>query len=311
MQPNNACANCGAPMAGEFCAACGQKRFRAEDRRFVRLAAETAGTLTDLDSRLWRSLRALMLEPGRIARDWFDGRRAAWISPIRLFLLANLIYFIAPVLTDLSLPLHNQVRGSTYREFAPELCGRPGKAWKCDGGQPHSALTEPAFLQAVRRERAAAAARGEAFVPAEFEQRYGARSDAIGKALVILHVPFVAAMLALLARRRHRYYAEHFVVALGLVTFALMFMQLVANPLVWLYAAASRALGGLPQAGVAVIGYGALAVFIAHFSLACRRCYDSGGAVALLQGLLALLTLAATSLFVYRPVQFLLALWTM
>lgn len=311
MQSNNACASCGTPMAGEFCAACGQRRFRPEDRRFARLMGEALGAFTDLDSRLWRSLRALMLKPGRIARDWFEGRRAAWVSPIRLFLLANLVYFVAPALTDLSLPLHNQVRGSAYREFAPDLCARPEQAWRCNGGQFHSRLTEPVFRHVVRRERAAAAARGESFDPVAFEQRYGARSDATGKMLVILHVPFLAAMLALLAWRRRRYYAEHFVVALGLVTFVLMFMPLVANPLAWVYAAASRALGGLPPAGLAAIGYGAFAVLVAHFVLACRRCYDSGWAVALLQGALAMLALLATSLLVYRPVQFLLALWTM
>lgn len=308
----SACANCGAALAGEYCVDCGQRRFRPQDRRLAHLLGETFGALTDFDGRLWRSLRALMLQPGRIASDWFEGRRAAWISPVRLFLLANLIYFIAPVLTDLSLPLHNQVRGEAYRRLAPELCAAPATADRCHGGQFHSGLTEPVFLRVLERERARAAARGRDFNPGEFEQRYDARSESIGKMLVILHVPFVAAMLALVAWRRRRYYAEHFVVALGLVTFVLLLMQLVVNPLVWLYAAVHRAWGVLPGGGVAsTIGQLTLVMVLAHFALACRRCYRSGWLPAVLQGVLAFVALGLASLFVYRPVQFLLSLWTL
>lgn len=257
------------------------------------------------------SIRALMLQPGRIARDWFDGRRASWISPVRLFLLANLIYFLAPVVTDLTLPLSNQIRGVAYRQLVPEACADPGNARRCGwGGQWHSALTEPLFLRKLDAERVAAATRGEAFDPREFEQRYNARSTDIGKLLVVVHVPFVAIILALLAWRRHRYYAEHFVVALGMVTFVLVLMPLV-KPVLWLYVQGHQHLGW-PGGNIAGIFNAALlAVFLGHFALACRRCYDSSWPVALLQGLVALLAMGLGSLLLYRPVQFVLALWTM
>ena len=311
MATNDACANCGEAMHGEFCVACGQRRFRPQDRRFAHLVAETLGTLTDLDGRLWRSLRALLFQPGRIARDWFDGRRAAWVSPIRLFLLANLVYFLLPVVSDLSLPLHNQVRGETYRSFAAQACADPAANDKCNwGGQLHSRLTEPLFLHKVARERSAAAARGEDFDPAAFEHRYNSRSADIGKMLVIVHVPFVALVLSLMAWRRHRYYAEHFVVALGLVTFVLLLMPLF-KPLLWLYVLGHEAIG-LPGDNVGrVFNLASLAIILGHFVLACRRCYDSGWIVAGLQGLVAFAALGATSLVVYRTLQFMLALWTM
>lgn len=231
MPSTGACANCGAAMHGEYCAACGQRRFRAEDRRLGHLFVEFLHGLTDLDGRLWRSLRALALQPGRIASDWSAGRRAAWISPIRLFLLANLLYFLAPVLTDLSLPLHNQVRGEAYRQLAPERCVEPAADPRCTwGGQMHSRFTEPVFLRTLERERARAEARGRRFDPTAFEYRYNARS---------------------------------------------------------------------------------LAVVLLHFAQACRRCYGSRWPTAALQGLLAFVALGATSLLVYRPLQFLLALWTL
>lgn len=312
MEPTDHCANCGATMQGDYCVACGQRRFRPEDRRFSHLLRETFDALTDLDSRLWRSLRALVLQPGRIARDWTDGRRAYWISPIRLFLLANLLYFLAPVVSDLNLPLYNQVRGDAYRQLLPEWCADPGNAAVCDWpGQFHSPLTEPVFLRKLAGERAAADARGERFDASGFELRYDAQSAAIGKLLVIVHVPFVALMLWLVVRRKPpRYYAEHFVVALGLASFILVLMPMV-KPLLWLYVLAHRELG-LPGGNVGTLfGYAALAVVLAHFTLACRRSYDSGWVRATVQGLLAFVALGLASIFVYRPLQFLLALWTM
>lgn len=304
------CANCDAVLTGEYCAACGQRRFRPQDRRMAHLLGEAFGALTDFDSRIWRSLRAVMLQPGRIARDWIDGRRARWVSPIRLALLANLLYFLAPGLTDLSLPFHDQVRRDVYMAFDPAVCAAPATQRKCHGGQLHSPYTEPVLRERLRRERAAVEARGGSFSLAAFERRYNAQSEAIGKLLVIVHVPFIALALALVAWRRRRYYADHFVVALGMVTFVMFFVQLLLKPGQWLYGRAHAWLGlegGMPVALPLIL----LAIFTAYFAATCRRCYGSGWALATLQGFAAFVALVLSSMWIYRPAQFLLALWTM
>ena len=52
---------------------------------------QAVAVATDLDGRFWRSLRALMLQPGRLSRDYLDGRRRHWMTPGGLFLLANVL----------------------------------------------------------------------------------------------------------------------------------------------------------------------------------------------------------------------------
>ena len=305
------CRNCGAAMHGAYCAACGQRRFRAGDRRLAHLLGEAFEAATDFDGRLWRSLRAALFRPGLVACDWFEGRRARWVSPIRLFLLANLLYFLAPGLTDLSLPFHNQARADIYREFAPQVCADPASVWKCGAGQPHSAFTGPLLRARLERERAQAQARGRAFELDAFERRYNANSDAIGKLLVILHVPFMALALLLSAWRSRRYYAEHFVAALGMLTFVLLFVQLLVKPGEWLYTRA-MALAGHAGTGMPLFALAGLLLACAwHFAAACRRCYGSRWPMAAVQGMAVFAALAAANIWIYRPVQFLLSLWTL
>lgn len=307
-----ACPNCGSVVAGAYCPTCGQARFRQQDRRLRHLMGEAFGAVTDLDGRLWQSVRATLLQPGRIARDWFDGRRARWISPIRLFLLANLLYFFSPGLTDLSLPFHNQVRGAIYAEFAGETCRAPATAWKCASvGQPHSALTGPLVRTVLAREREHASRNGSAFSLAEMEHRYNASSDAVGKLLVVLHVPFMALALLVFAWRSRRYYAEHFVAALGMLTFVMLFVQVVLKPAAWLYGWVMQA-AGHPSGGMPVIALaGSLLVYGWYFAVTCRRCYDSRWPMAAVQALAVFAALAVANIWIYRPVQFLLSLWAM
>lgn len=305
------CANCDAVLEGEYCAACGQRRFRPRDRRMAHLLGESFDALTDFDGRIWRSLRAALLQPGRIARDWIEGRRARWISPVRLFLLANLLYFLAPGLTDLSLPFNDQVRGQVYQAFDPAVCADPATSGKCRGGQHHSAYTESLLVRRLQRERAAVEARGGRFTLGPFEQRYNAQSEAIGKLLVILHVPFMALALLLSAWRSRRYYAEHFVAALGMLTFVLLFVQLLVKPGEWLYTRAI-ALAGHAGTGMPLFALAGLLLACAwHFAAACRRCYGSRWPMAAVQGMAVFAALAAANIWIYRPVQFLLSLWTM
>ncbi len=88
-----ACLNCGAPLAGAFCAACGQRDVPPYPS--VReLAAEAISEFSGWDGRLASSVRALILRPGLLTHEFLEGRRARYISPLRLYLTASLIYFV-------------------------------------------------------------------------------------------------------------------------------------------------------------------------------------------------------------------------
>lgn len=306
--PATACANCGASLAGEFCSQCGQRRFVERDRRFGHLVAQFAEAATDLDGRFWRSIRALMLQPGRIPADYMRGRRACWMSPLSLFLFANVLFFFAPGLTDLTLGLEYQVPEHVLREFRTV---EPQEKSRAFGEQLHGSVTAPLAQRALRAARARSEAAGEPFDLEKFAVRYHAQSDSIGKLLVIVHVPCIALALMLLAWGRRRYFAEHFVVALSLVTFTLMFVQLVVHPCAWAYQWLMAHLGSPREGMPGNVAWVLVAVNVLYFSAACRRCYGGGWPLALLRGLLAFVALGIGSLVLYRGLQLLVTLWTM
>ncbi len=87
------CRNCGATLTGEFCQACGQSA-QSLRRPFWALVKESAETLLAMDGRLMQTVPALMIRPGRVSRDYLDGRRARFIPPFRLYIFASLIFFV-------------------------------------------------------------------------------------------------------------------------------------------------------------------------------------------------------------------------
>ncbi|MEM8560046.1 MAG: DUF3667 domain-containing protein, partial [Bacteroidota bacterium] len=85
------CANCGASLVGPYCAACGQKDQPLR-QPVHRVVIETAAEVLGIDGRLWRTLAQLLL-PGRLTRVYLNGRRTRFVRPLRLYLLATLLFF--------------------------------------------------------------------------------------------------------------------------------------------------------------------------------------------------------------------------
>lgn len=87
------CLNCGARLRGQYCGICGQ---RARNRLISlwQLISEAFGDLLELDSRLWRTIIPLLSRPGRLTRDYLEGRRARYMPPFRTYLVLSLVFFL-------------------------------------------------------------------------------------------------------------------------------------------------------------------------------------------------------------------------
>jgi len=88
------CANCGTPMLGPWCYACGQSGEEFH-RSIVKLLVEVFEGLFHFDGRVWRTLPDLFRRPAHLTRSYLDGHRAPQIPPLRLFLVVLLAVFFA------------------------------------------------------------------------------------------------------------------------------------------------------------------------------------------------------------------------
>lgn len=86
------CFSCEAPITGLYCVKCGQKNDNLR-RSIFSLGLETLNSLTAFESRIWRTWAALLMKPGKVAREYADGARTRWSSPVRVYLAMSLLLF--------------------------------------------------------------------------------------------------------------------------------------------------------------------------------------------------------------------------
>jgi hypothetical protein len=86
------CPNCGTKLAGNFCQGCGQATHLhvPSAREFLH---EFIAHYVALEGKLWKSLALLLFRPGRLTRDYIEGKRARYVEPLRLYLTFSIIFF--------------------------------------------------------------------------------------------------------------------------------------------------------------------------------------------------------------------------
>jgi hypothetical protein len=100
------------------------------------------------DGRLASTLRALIRRPGMLTREFLEGRRARYISPLRLYLIASLVYFVLAA-------------------SAPDVRLGSGQALGLRVGLKPTPPTTPASRPERVANAATVALEGEALTPAE------------------------------------------------------------------------------------------------------------------------------------------------
>jgi hypothetical protein len=88
------CANCGAPMHGPYCYACGQPE-KGMIRQLASVMHDVLDTVFNIDSRVFRSLLPLYFRPGYLTLEYFAGRRVRYVTPFRLFFFLCIVAFFA------------------------------------------------------------------------------------------------------------------------------------------------------------------------------------------------------------------------
>jgi hypothetical protein len=87
------CANCSEPLLGPYCAVCGQPHVNHR-RSVVHLLHDFIKDVASFDSRILRTAKALVLQPGELALAFREGRTQRYVPAVRLYLFASLLFFL-------------------------------------------------------------------------------------------------------------------------------------------------------------------------------------------------------------------------
>jgi Protein of unknown function (DUF3667). len=261
----SSCLNCGAPLTGPYCSACGQHAH--VHRTLSAFFHDFAHGVLHFEGKIWRTLPLLAWRPGELTRRYIEGQRASFVSPIALFLFCVFLTFAVMGMAGMTSPnLENGGLAKAERENAGEIADLQKKRSEAVAkGQPTASIDKQIAedqqgLETLRSLRAKGLPPGVSQTKPAFRTDIPWLADAVKKAknnpdllfyklktdaykyswaLIPISVPFVWLLFPF--SRRFRLY-DHIV----FVTYSLCFMMLLLT---------TGTLVGLVSTSVATIGW--------------------------------------------------------
>jgi hypothetical protein len=256
------CTNCGAAPVGRFCPACGQRQITPQDFTARAFLHEMASEFVSLDGRFWLTLWTLVRHPGKLARDYFDGRGARYMRPLNLFLLLNLVFFaIQPHTGLMQWHLRGYLQGMSSAARLVE--------------QKRVSLAEDAARESTKRGASPAPPALESMEI--FESNFESTIQNLKKSMLLLAIPLFSLALAAVYGTRHRI-AEHLIFSTHFYAFS-VFALTVLIPVIFAVMVGSLRLLHAPAAVFAFLrtegGLTAvlLVLFAVYLYVGLRRMY--------------------------------------
>ncbi|HEX3728159.1 MAG TPA: DUF3667 domain-containing protein [Opitutaceae bacterium] len=182
---HSACQNCGAALQGPYCSQCGQ--HDVDYHRSIKFLLEDAleGFL-HFDGKFLATVRYLLTRPGFLTTEFLAGRRARYAPPLRFYLFASFLAFLAMSLAPAQL---------TWKR-APS----PASPHVLTGWQ---AIFRPEVMHS---------------------EEFATRLHHYLPGALFLCVPVLALFLKLAYGRSRQFYAAHLIFALHLQSFIMLTM---------------------------------------------------------------------------------------
>lgn len=182
------CLTCNTSFQGRFCSHCGEKVVDQHDRSIKSLLSDLMNAFTFLDGKFPTSVKAILLQPGKLSEDVVRGVRVPYMKPVSLFFVANFLYFLLPGSEIFNTSLKSQLVTSPFRQIIENLL--------------HSKIAE---LNSSYE---------------QFEIVFNTESSSWAKLLIVLIVVLFSVVTAFVNFSRSRYFADH-------LTYAFEFMSYV------------------------------------------------------------------------------------
>src|SRR2546430_7180412 len=278
--PFTHCENCGARLAGPHCAQCGQAAIDYR-RSFRHVIVDVLDSFLNWDSKFFATIGLLIVKPWRLTNEFLAGKRVRYLHPLRLYLLASILFFLAVNYWAKSIPptkLSNQDRAEIQAELKnedlpPDARAKLEKALKLDSptptpatpdvsrppGSPPEASTKTDQTLSMKSERAFFQSGNpqtpfEKWLETRAKEKMGEHGTNMQLFLITLInnlpgmmlccIPLFAFVLKILYLRRRIFYIDHLIYALHIHTFFYTAVMLIVLATIGLNRFASGPIAG-------------------------------------------------------------------
>ena len=279
MESTWTCPDCGEARDTPYCPQCGEQPLRPGDLTLRDLAVKFGQSVSSVDGKALTTFKTLITRPGQLTVAHLKGQRRTLIGPLKVFLIANALFFAAQSAT------RTNILSSTLDSHLNQ------QDW-----------------QAVARPMVAAHLRANHLTLAQYAPAFDTAVVIYAKSLIILMALCLAPILAIIVWQRRMPIGAHIVFALHLYAFVLLLFCVSLG-----ITELDLLTGGPGLVSPAVdmtLSLFNFAVCFAYLYFATGKTYDVQGAKRLLAALFVTICVAAIVIG-YRFLMFVVTLsWT-
>ena len=306
--PLTHCENCGTTLQGHWCAKCGQPAIDYR-RSFRHVIADLLNEFLNWDSKFFATIGLLVVRPWKLTNEFLAGHRVRYVHPLRLYLLASILFFFAvnygarglrfepgnlspknraELEADLKKenlpPAAREKLDALLRESPASPAPSPQTTAPSPSPAPKTDKQKQEFGKIGERpfvvfDQAKSTTPFESWIEARAKEKMGEHGTKMGLFISTLFsnlpymmlccIPLFALVLKILYVRRHIFYIDHLIYALHIHTFAYTGIMLIVLATIGL----NRVIPG-PIAGwtIALLWI----AFLVLIFLSIRRVYRQG-----------------------------------
>lgn len=195
------CKTCNNSFEGNYCNECGEKKIFEEDFSIKNIISQAFKTVTNLDSKLFLTLKFLFFYPGKLTNKFVQGVRVPYMKPFQLFLIANVIFFFFLSKIDI-------FRTPSKWFFIENFDG----------------------IKVMKKVREISEQNG--YEISEIASMYDLKSEILAKALIVFLIPFIALIGKILYPKHEIQFGKHIVFATHYFSFILLICVLISQILI-------------------------------------------------------------------------------
>lgn len=187
------CKNCGNELKGAFCHNCGEKIIGENDFSMLSLIKLSFSTITNFDSKFFKTFTSLLFKPGHLTSEFILGKRKSYMQPFQVFVVANLFFFFFLTSSDV------------FRNPSQWFFEQPGIKKEVE--------TLATVKNITRKEVALI---------------YDNQSISLSKSAVLVIIPFIGIAMWLINPGKKYLFGKHLIFSTHLLSFLMIFMVLLS-----------------------------------------------------------------------------------